>query len=179
MAMRKRPRIILLLAWLLILLSTGQWIRAQFVHDWFRWLRPRPGRSSTAPLDTPATVYVIELSGAGIALVQFDCWMNSTEPFGFERLHAPPAKVTWQERHPRASRLWWKTHNEDTLLHVPYWSTVASGGAIVGAHTMLARRRRRRLDMQHCYVCGYNLCATPQRCPECGAVPREVSPIRA
>jgi hypothetical protein len=60
-------------------------------------------------------------------------------------------------------------------IGVPFWLVtivLASGPAwtITGS----VRRRRSRLE-NLCQQCGYDLRATPDRCPECGAVPARVS----
>jgi hypothetical protein len=58
---------------------------------------------------------------------------------------------------------------------IPYWVVIAAAGLwpawyvprLVGEH-----RRRRREARGLCWRCGYDLRATPHRCPECGASPR-------
>ena len=52
----------------------------------------------------------------------------------------------------------------------PYWSLV--GLTAAGPAAWYARRRRlRSRSLGLCPACGYDLRATPERCPECGAVP--------
>jgi hypothetical protein len=58
-----------------------------------------------------------------------------------------------------------------TTLTLPLWS-VAAMGLIAPARWVLRRRRdRRRRRDSRCVHCGYDLRATPGRCPECGALP--------
>lgn len=52
---------------------------------------------------------------------------------------------------------------------VPLWALVV--GALVLPLWWLRRRQRRRPAAGLCARCGYNLRATPSRCPECGMVP--------
>ena len=55
------------------------------------------------------------------------------------------------------------------------WLCPALLAAIVPAWRLTASvRRRRRRIAGFCIKCGYDLRATPDRCPECGAVPTKV-----
>src|SRR6185295_3122746 len=57
---------------------------------------------------------------------------------------------------------------DERTLQVPYWMLAAATGALpVLRHYRAARRRRRQAKMC-CGACGYDLRATPGRCPECG-----------
>jgi hypothetical protein len=65
---------------------------------------------------------------------------------------------------------------------VPFWSVAAVTGLLplawVATRLRSRVRRRRLTDQGFCPACGYDLRATPDRCPECGALtpPRPASP---
>ena len=57
-------------------------------------------------------------------------------------------------------------------LVLPMWFILASAAALPGTRLGLwIRQARRRSPRGLCRQCGYDLRATPTRCPECGAVP--------
>jgi hypothetical protein len=92
------------------------------------------------------------------ALFPRDCdiyW--SLGPFNFQRggesAPATPSGMAW--------RISWHE------LIVPFWFVAL---VLVAVLAMLFRLRRPRPAPGLCATCGYDLRASPQRCPECGAV---------
>ena len=55
-----------------------------------------------------------------------------------------------------------------TALAIPYWSIVLTLAIAPTTSLLLARRRRWKQLHRRCLTCGYDLRATPDRCPECG-----------
>jgi hypothetical protein len=59
------------------------------------------------------------------------------------------------------------------FVAIPAWTIVLVTGALPGIWIVLARKRalvKKRAAQSLCIHCGYDLRATPDRCPECGAI---------
>jgi hypothetical protein len=63
-------------------------------------------------------------------------------------------------------------HEEVTVVTVPYWWAVLAASLMPGL--WVARHRLPPPGLGLCPSCGYDLRATPGRCPECGSAPHEV-----
>jgi hypothetical protein len=67
------------------------------------------------------------------------------------------------------------------LVRIPWWAISVVLWSISGPVTYLYFRRRRDARLRErkglCPRCGYDLRATPHRCPECGAFPQRDVPI--
>ena len=64
----------------------------------------------------------------------------------------------------------------DTLrVRVPYWLPALVAAVPPAVWALRRRREARRVSTGRCHCCGYDLRATPDRCPECGAEPRRAA----
>ncbi len=59
----------------------------------------------------------------------------------------------------------------DRALTVPYWFLIVVTLLLPAIALHRWHRRRRRIGENRCLTCGYDLRASPERCPECGAIP--------
>jgi hypothetical protein len=89
-------------------------------------------------------------------------------------LDSPPKLYYW---HHFGVYLYWATawpgHSSFQIL-IPYWllTTVSAILPLFKLRPALRwPKKRYRLSHGLCLVCGYDLRATPDRCPECGTVP--------
>ena len=54
---------------------------------------------------------------------------------------------------------------------IPHWVLALLSAVLPAAWAVGRWRRRRTIAAGRCATCGYDLRATPEKCPECGAVP--------
>jgi hypothetical protein len=69
----------------------------------------------------------------------------------------------------------------ERALMIPYWLLLAALGALPLARLLSRARRRRaaRAAAGLCLICGYDLRATPGRCPKCGWIPERTMALAA
>ncbi|MEA2709361.1 MAG: hypothetical protein QOF78_1962 [Phycisphaerales bacterium] len=74
--------------------------------------------------------------------------------------------------------LWHDWQGTSLALHVPFWF-LALLFALVPVQWARSTRRMRRTSRGQCAKCGYDLRASPTRCPECGNIAKPAAQTAA
>jgi hypothetical protein len=86
-----------------------------------------------------------------------------------------PYRPAWAGQVQRRGVRYTRWSDGSGEVEVPLWTVAALFAAAAIATRLLARRTGRRVADGHCVGCGYDLRATPGRCPECGTVARRAT----
>ena len=82
--------------------------------------------------------------------------------------HSPDPNLAWQRYGFGFTREYQNDCDEDQMnVSVPHWSAIMAFAALPLAWIKMATRVR-AVQSGRCSGCGYDLRATPERCPECG-----------
>ena len=166
---------------LLCVATCGVWVRSHWVSDQLLWNRARNVQSvMTGMGQVAATLFIGNNSGqpANSYTLQYTRdkafspgnWLMflSPEPSDIN-ISWEGAGFTWYERRELSGII-------SVYATVPLWSITLITAALPLTWAMKGWRRRygrTRKPRGFCTVCGYDLRATPERCPECGKVPQK------
>ena len=166
-----RRRLLNLLTALPLLLCVAVltlWVRSHFVAD--TWCSAR-----TALASIDGGIAVLRGYGTGMETAPAERGYLSRTP---DEVRFALAMTTMAARQHNWST-WRFAYAHDAgptggtrLLFIPYWAPALVTAFLSAWCSVRAYRRRQRLRAGLCPSCGYDLRATPGRCPECG----EVSP---
>lgn len=149
---------------LMIMITAGMWARSYWIYDGISWrwenvlagIQSKAGRISlnwTGDMPVPGG-YGRRSFSLGTQPHFSDLWDFRLEHF-----------MVWAGANPPYKAL------TNHVLTMPYWFPLLPWILSIGIMQLRRRRRHRHLAMGLCLRCGYDLRATPDRCPECGMVP--------
>jgi len=198
---RRMPRVVVVISSVLFAVLLICWIASlilSFVDTRPRWVEPYLTWKTS-----PTRVYVAQVTRGGLSLERRELpWAMKTWPpqqsfydadpdvvvqtvegaivlFSLGRFH-DVSILGFQTGHFDAyigyAGNGGKTHGD--YLAIPIWFLLALFGFLPGravVRQLRERRHARRVGM--CRVCGYDLRASPERCPECGT-PRRANLLR-
>jgi hypothetical protein len=184
-ALRLLLNILTLLCLLLFLATLVFWPRSYFRSDWYHYVVVDPrGREWIQ--------YSLNSNKGSLYVSYFNFAFKTDNRFqDYVRLRSAPAGFSYEGYAPRDNhyltgsvprRLGFLLESEYNTpdasgsydfprAAVPHWFIALITALLPATRLYRALRRRQQNRAGLCRSCGYDLRATPTRCPECGAIP--------
>ncbi len=147
--------------------ASWNWVRAGSNGAWFKAVTASSDRS----LLVITSHTEITPPRHGFAAKKLPGWSVDAEPLpaSANRLAGWQNMIKFRAARNNGNRLGQQWHG--LAVSVPHWFVVVLTGIPPALWVRQFHRRRRRIAEHQCVVCGYDLRATRDRCPECGTVP--------
>jgi hypothetical protein len=173
-----------LLSLVLCLAICALWLRSHFARDSAWVFLPWPADSRS-----PRYLKLDADSGGGQLEVAWRVWTAAhreqvrqhNELAGADFYHRSFPDVPTRYSRSIPPTTWntfgfkWYSGPTHTAACAPYWLLALLTALPPAARAATRARRRRRIRSGRCPTCGYDLRATPDRCPECGTAPEHAT----
>ena len=172
---------------LLCVVVSVLWVRSYQAHDVLSWDRADNSGGQHHRW------YRVVASGRGRIALSWDAEVAAVADITPEEAARPTGRWQWGGWHRESPRypspgfggtpnLRWGFHfrwnrrpgtvRREVIL--PYWALALPALAFPACRLLIRSRRSERRRRGVCLTCGYDLRATPDRCPECGTIPATV-----
>ena len=161
---RRLLNLLTLLSLLLCVATVGLWVRNHWVADYILWQQPFDLEMTT----DDGRLRISFAPGSPADAPQRREWMSVPGTSGEDWAPPGPTPLGFGFFHGERGLPFYRNQSGLFLLaYVQLWFLAAlfGSGPAVRAIRVL---RRRRIRPGFCPACGYDLRATPDRCPECG-----------
>jgi hypothetical protein len=150
---RRLPILGLTISLLLLVAASAMWIRSHWRYDAGGFWPDLAKRRVYGVISNAGTCCVASLDEGG----------NGQTRFAYK------SSAATREKFPSRAGFVYQRTTGGLIVGAPYWALVLLAGLTSAASgRSVLKRRRQRLVEGRCPTCGYDLRATPDRCPECG-----------